>query len=202
MKSFLRQLNEIFNQDDVKYLELTNRFIKGDKSVEKELRKMVEETAKSNGYVLVWRASRYGKPHLDPREGYQLTFSSRKEVADSYAENPDTDTKAFYILDKNAREFPVRKVSIQGKDYNEFSKTGFDNSVWGDVLVARQVFDIGPRASIERDPKMLFSYPSDIYATKSKEKNVKLVDLITNNDKNEIIPLSKRFDNNNSDIRY
>ena len=34
----------------------------------------------------------------------------------------------------------------------------------GHALVARQVYDMGPWASKKTDPKMLYSYPSDIYA--------------------------------------
>lgn len=34
----------------------------------------------------------------------------------------------------------------------------------GEVLVAKQVIDYGPRGNIKIDPERLYSYPSDIYA--------------------------------------
>jgi len=157
--------------------------------------KMVDDAAKAAGYVKVFRASRNGAPHLIPRKGYQLTFSTRKQVADSYGE-VEQDTKAFYILDSEARDFPVDKNGW-------FSKFDFDDAVKSGLLyVARQGYDPGPLSSMKRDPEALYSYPSDIYGTIHPEDHVKLSDPVTYDDQKNPIPLSKRFDKSHFDIRY
>ncbi|MEI6420965.1 MAG: hypothetical protein WCP55_02030 [Lentisphaerota bacterium] len=159
----------------------------------------LEKAANAKGYVKVYRGVRGDCNPLEPRKGYQISFSSKKEVADSYLDDIRDDAQEFFILDKGAREFPTRK---DRDGYNTFSKCGFDNSVGSDVLVARQVYDVGPFASHERDPKSLFSYPSDIYATTNYRKNIKTADYPTYDDDDNEIPLEKRFDSTNDDIRY
>lgn len=117
-------------------------------------RAIIEATAR----VSVWRGVNGGDPR-QPRDGYQLTFSSRKEVADSYVRDGEAQP---FTLEGEFVEFPTQE--------GEFSKLGFDRAVQslrpGQILVARGVYDTGPWASVERDPQQLFSYRSDIYATR------------------------------------
>ena len=146
--------------------------------------KMLNDYAKKAGYVEVFRASRGGASHLTPRNNYQLSFSTRKEVADSYGRK-DEDTKRFFIKEKNAKEFPSKN--------GDFSKSGFDRAAQnGGIIVVRNVYDIGPWASDERDPEMLYSYPSDIYATIDGSL-VKSAEPFLFDDNRNLIPLSQRF---------
>lgn len=185
-----------YNQDvaamDKAYLEAVAR---GDMAAAQQ---MVDDAAKSARYRRVYRASRGGAPYLDPRTNngvkYQISFSSRKEVADSYSDNPEAETKSFFINDSDAVEFP-------SKDGN-FSKSGFDKSVNDGVTVVRGVYDIGPYASTERDPMMLYSYSSDIYATKNAAGNIKSADPVTYDDAGNVVLLSQRFNPQTGDIRY
>lgn len=153
-----------------------------------KLQKMVDQAALSNGYVEVFRAvRRQNVDYLEPRPGYQVSFSTRKHVADSYGEEP-SHTKRFFIDDSKAKEFPVG-------DY--FSKVGFDQAAnrQGGLIVARGVYDSGPYASTERDPEMLYSYPSDIYAISKHAKDVvRSADVIVTDDSGNVIPLSRRFE--------
>ena len=103
--------------------------------------------------------------NAEPREGYATFGSDSPQVAASYG-NPDlnwNETGAItplYIKADKLIEFP----SSNGK----FDKFAFDRRAKtlrpGEVLVARQVYDYGPRANTKVDPAKLYSYPSDVYA--------------------------------------
>ena len=157
---------------------------KGDSEQAQEI---LDACAQACGFVKVWRAVRDGADHLTPRSGYQLSFSSSYHVADSYG--GDANPKPFYINVKNVREFPEKPARYSSG--NDFSKHGFDQAARSDVQVARQVYDCGPYASNERDPKKLWSYPSDIYAT-TDGKNARPGDLVIK-DGDSIVPPSRRF---------
>jgi hypothetical protein len=162
-----------------------------------ELQRMVDAAAKEAGLVEVFRAVRGNKPKLEPRSGYQLSFSTRKEVADSYGKN-DEDTTRYFLNPSEA--FPLEKEGIQYPDYNKMS---FDRMVqYKGFVVAKGMYDIGPCASYERDPKGLFSYKSDIYGLLNPSKIIKSADPVTYDDSGNIIPLSQRFDSSKDDIRY
>jgi hypothetical protein len=154
----------------------------GDREAQQRL---VDEAAKKAGLVEVFRAVRGQTEKITPREGYQVTFTTRKEVADSYGET-DADTSRYFIDPRSAQEFPSKN--------GDFSKTGFDKKVQsGNLIVARAVYDNGPFASLERDPKMMFSYPSDIYATIDASVLVKSSDPVIYDNSGKVIPLSQRF---------
>jgi hypothetical protein len=103
--------------------------------------------------------------NAEPRAGYAAFGSDSPQVAASYG-NPDlewNETGAItplYIKADKLIEFP----SSNGK----FDKFAFDRRAKtlspGEVLVARQVYDYGPRANTKVDPAKLYSYPSDVYA--------------------------------------
>ena len=168
---------------DKLYLQLAEDPIKN----RDRLQKMVDQAALANGYVEVFRAVRsQNADYLEPRPGYQVSFSTRKHVADSYGEKP-SDTKRFFINDSKAKEFPVG---------NYFSKVGFDQAAnrQGGLIVARGVYDSGPYASTERDPEMLYSYSSDIYAISKHARDVvRSADAVVKGDSGNVIPLSRRF---------
>lgn len=105
----------------------------------------------------------------ESRDGYASFGSDSPHVASSYG-NPDhwSETGAvipLYIKANRLVEFPV---SVDRYGTRRFDKLKFDREAQalqpGEVLVARQVIDIGPRASVSVDPEKLYSYYSDIYA--------------------------------------
>jgi hypothetical protein len=186
----LRFLSESVNDDE--YLKAVEAAIKsGNKET---VQKMVDEAAKDAGLVEVFRAVRNNAPKLVTRNGYILSFSTRKEVADSYGKT-DEDTTRYFLNPSKA--FPLQKI---GTDY---SKIGFDREVLEKgFVVAKGMYDTGPYASLERDPKSLFSYSSDIYGLINPSKIIKSADPVTYDDSGNIIPLSSRFDSSKEDIRY
>jgi hypothetical protein len=103
--------------------------------------------------------------NAEPREGYATFGSDSPQVAASYG-NPDlnwNETGAItplYIKADKLIEFPTSN--------GKFDKFAFDRRAKtlrpGEVLVARQVYDYGPRANTKVDPTKLYSYPSDVYA--------------------------------------
>jgi len=103
--------------------------------------------------------------NAEPREGYAVFGSDSPQVAASYG-NPDlnwNETGAItplYIKADKLIEFPLSN--------GKFDKFAFDRRAKtlrpGEVLVARQVYDYGPRANTKVDPAKLYSYPSDVYA--------------------------------------
>lgn len=105
----------------------------------------------------------------EPRSGYATFASDNPYVSASYA-HPDSpgETGALipvFVKANRIIEFPVQ-IDRQGR--RNFSKTDFDRAARslrpGEVLVARKVYDIGPRASMKTDPAMKYSHASDIYA--------------------------------------
>jgi hypothetical protein len=103
--------------------------------------------------------------NAEPRAGYATFGSDSPQVAASYG-NPDlnwNETGAItplYIKADSLIEFPTSN--------GKFDKFAFDRRAKtlrpGEVLVARQVYDYGPRANTKVDPAKLYSYPSDVYA--------------------------------------
>ena len=111
-------------------------------------------------------------PHdwMTPNKGYAAFYTPSPWVANSYA-TPDKvmgGTGAVYpvyIKADKLIEFPV-KVDSEG--YRRFDMFAFDDKARtlkpGEVLVVRQICDIGPRASTHVDPEKKFSYSTDINA--------------------------------------
>ena len=133
--------------------------------------------------------------NAEAREGYAAFGSSSPYVANSYA-NPDVtfggegSVMPLYIKADKLIEFPVRVDSYGSRKFDMFE---FDRRAQslppGEVLVARQVIDIGPRANVGVDPKKLYSYYSDIYAW---NRGTSVKSAIGNNG---------QFDLGNTDIR-
>ncbi len=103
------------------------------------------------------------------REGYATFASTSPQLAATYGQ-PEFEGEAgavtpLYVKANKLIEFPVQ---INKEGYRRFDKFEFDRQAQrlrpGEVLVARQVIDYGPRANVETDPERLYSYPSDIYA--------------------------------------
>jgi hypothetical protein len=103
----------------------------------------------------------------EAREGYASFGSTSPYVAASYGNrNRIFPTMVgaitpLYIKADKLIEFPIKKNG-------DFDKFEFDRQAQrlqpGEVLVARQVYDSGPRAYLDVDPQKLYSYPSDVYA--------------------------------------
>lgn len=145
--------------------------IKGFLKDEEGSAKLPDEEEKQPTGIKVWRGTRSGNPTVrPPREGYINTYSTSKDLANTYA-GETNEAQPFTIKGKKIIEFPVTK-SKYGSG-NEFSKFDFDRRARqlgsDEVLVARQVVDSGPRGLAVRDPKYLWSYPSDIYAVNNHE---------------------------------
>jgi len=102
------------------------------------------------------------------RPGYATFASTSPHVAGSYA-HPDHDEVGaiapMHIKAHTVHEFPVTTDKHGSRKFDKFA---FDRRAQqlqpGHALVARQVFDYGPRANTKTDPDKLYSYPSDIYA--------------------------------------
>ncbi len=109
--------------------------------------------------------------NASPREGYAVFASTSPYVSASYA-NPEIELSQnsvgaiapVYVKADKLIEFPVQERNGS----RQFDKFAFDKAAQrlkaGEVLVARQVYDYGPRANVKVDPKRLYSYASDIYA--------------------------------------
>jgi len=109
----------------------------------------------------------------EARPNYATFASTSPYVASSYAaqgghkgmEGEVGAVVPMHIKAKMLHEFPV---TVDKRGHRDFDMFAFDRHARtlapGHALVARQVYDIGPRASNETDPKKLWSYPSDIYA--------------------------------------
>ena len=105
-----------------------------------------------------------------PRPGYATFASTSPYVASSYA-NPELGygergaITPMFVLANQVVEFPV---TVDRYGSRKFDKFEFDRRARalgpGQVLVAKNVYDYGPRASVTTDPKRLYSYGSDIYA--------------------------------------
>lgn len=105
------------------------------------------------------------------RPGYATFASTSPHVAGSYANTHEDNEETvggivpLHINVHTLHEFPV---TTERNGARKFDKFAFDKHAKtlepGHALVARQVYDQGPRASMKTDPKMLYSYPSDIYA--------------------------------------
>jgi hypothetical protein len=108
--------------------------------------------------------------NAEPRAGYAAFGSDSPQVAASYG-NPDLERNEtgaitpLYIKANKLIEFPT---TVDRYGSVKFDKFAFDRRAKtlspGEVLVARQVYDYGPRANTKVDPAKLYSYPSDVYA--------------------------------------
>ena len=119
--------------------------------------------------------------NIEPRNQYNVFASDSPYVAGSYA-NPDLEfdevgaIAPFHVLADEIIEFPV-KVGKDGS--RSFDKLEFDKRARllkpNQVLVARQVYDIGPAANTTIDPEKLYSYASDVYALGRGAKTIPAV---------------------------
>lgn len=117
------------------------------------------------------------------REGYASFGSSSPYVAASYG-TPGAEEAEYLagtitpLLIKASKvvEFPVTTNKYGSRRFDKFE---FDRRAQslkpGEVLVARDVVDIGPRASMDIDPEKLYSYGSDVYAWGPGTKTVSAI---------------------------
>jgi hypothetical protein len=115
------------------------------------------------------------------RDNYATFMSDSPYLAETYAPTPDNifpdevgvvtpfvvkPKKLIEYEDKYTRQNKVKPGSTLSFDKFEFDRQA-QNLSPGEVLVARDVHDVGPRAVVTGpdDPKY-FSYASDVYATK------------------------------------
>ena len=138
--------------------------------------KMVDSAGKP---LVVYRGG-VGDKELPPgflnaqaRDGYAVFASESPHVASSFG-NPEFDFSPrmtgaitpLYVKADRLIEFPVTPSRHGGG--NEFDKFAFDRAARAlppaTVLVARKVFDYGPRASVAVDPARRYSYAADQYA--------------------------------------
>jgi hypothetical protein len=107
---------------------------------------------------------------MQPRDYYSVFASDNPYLAATYG-NPDFDfdivgaIAPFHVQADELVEFPVRVWDDGSRHFDMFE---FDRRAKSlkpnQVLVARQIRDIGPAASLKVDPEMLYSYDSDVYA--------------------------------------
>jgi GNAT superfamily N-acetyltransferase len=99
-----------------------------------------------------------------PRPGYQTTLTSDPAVAASWS--GAEGVIAPFELAENARlvEFPLRKDGgINKFDFDEWVQRLADD----EVLVARNTYDYGPRGDRTLDPELRYTYPADVYASRT-----------------------------------
>jgi hypothetical protein len=107
---------------------------------------------------------------LKPRDDYATFASDSPYLAATYA-NPDFEfdivgaIAPFHVQADEVVEFPVKVWSDGSRHFDMFE---FDRRAKmlkpNQVLVARQINDIGPAASLKVDPERLYSYYNDVYA--------------------------------------
>lgn len=125
--------------------------------------------AKEQGLVKVYRSTTPNGKTLIPREGYQLTFSTRSHVAASYS--VDGSVEAFYVK-------PDDFNTMESKD-GSFSFSEFDRRASSEPTKLIKVYDYGSQPHVkETDPEMLYTYSSDIYGTPSSDVIVTPEDLL------------------------
>jgi hypothetical protein len=132
----------------------------------------------SNGRPLVLYRGAIGYPEIPEgalegksRKGYATFASTSPQVAATYGQpnlGDDGTTGAtvpLYVKADKLIEFPVR---VRNDGIRTFDKFEFDRQAQrlrpGEVLVAEQVIDYGPRANLATDPSRKYSYYSDVYA--------------------------------------
>jgi hypothetical protein len=101
-----------------------------------------------------------------PRRGYQTTLTDNPHVAGSWSgADEGAVISPFHLADD------AKLVEFKGRYGDSMDYFGFDEAVQrlkdNEVLVARKKYDIGPRVDLEMDPDKLYSYASDIYATRT-----------------------------------
>ena len=144
--------------------------------VKKPLTKTNEFITDKNGEPLVLyrgiQGDKEGAINAEPREGYNVFVSDSPDVAATYgmpneAFGTPGSIVPIYVKADKLIEFPV---TVNRYGFRSFDKVEFDRRARslapGEVLVARQVVDIGPMASeaYQVDKEKKYSHYSDIYA--------------------------------------
>jgi len=177
------QLNNIQNEiqgvlDDPELSYFVDEGKKQDAALQPLYVKLKEVQNKLRAYEpdvelpILYRGVNGGVDPLEMRVGedgepYGLFFSTRKETANSYIRDASKDADAFKLY--GVKESDIIDVPV--KD-GRFSKVEFDRLVRENptkLIRAKNAVDIGPQASNERDPNMLYSYESDIYGTQNNK---------------------------------
>ena len=175
--------NATYTQDDVDILRETidkARTLKEEETpqgaVEKPLTKTNEFITDKNGEPLVLyrgiQGDKKGAINAEPREGYNVFVSDSPDVAATYGMPDETfgtpgSIVPIYVKADTLIEFPV---TVDRYGSRRFDKVEFDRRARslapGEVLVARQVVDIGPMASeaYQVDKEKKYSNYSDVYA--------------------------------------
>lgn len=168
---------------DEKYLELANSFQNGDKSVEEELRKMVDDAARNKNLILAWRAEggEIGSQNLS--RGFYNT--DNKKVAEFFAGNEGKVMRVALILGKTQKVYESKDSYDSLEDFRN-AEADFQESSY-DSISAIDIPD-GPENS-------------NVYVVKKKSQ-IKSAEIFTLDSSKNIIPLSQRFNKNNPDIRY
>jgi hypothetical protein len=143
---------------------------------EEAVAKTDEFITDKNGEPLVLyrgiQGDKEGAINAEPREGYNVFVSDSPDVAATYGmpdehHNIPGSIVPIYVKADKLIEFPV---TIDRYGFRSFDKIGFDRRARslapGEVLVARQVVDIGPMASeaYQVDKEKKYSHYSDVYA--------------------------------------
>jgi hypothetical protein len=120
------------------------------------------------------RGGREGIPQaaldMQPRDHYSVFATDNPYLAATYG-NPELEfgvsgaIAPFHVLADEVVEFPVKVWDDGSRHFDMFE---FDRRAKSlkpnQVLVARQIRDIGPTANTTIDPERLYSYASDVYA--------------------------------------
>lgn len=160
------------------------------------LQSLIDEAANKSGYNIgpVWRGDS-GKKRtniLDPKRskdaydnGPATLFSTNKKLADFYDEHDD------------ARPFYLKSISLLSRNVGE----GYRGGHWSSIgSVVSEAVNNGYDSVLVEDVTDGPGIRGNIYGVLSSNQT-KLATLVTYDDQGNIIPLSQRFDESNSDIR-
>lgn len=216
MIDFHKKISKLFESNS-NYLELAQQYENGDKNVEKELLKMVEDFARKNRYDRkVYHGTENGEfTVFDPQKTSKKTgfvyVSTGKGTAASYSGSKrdihagDSGKGILTLFTKS----PETVYDFEESGWDGMRPDGTRNE-WHDFggvdgiakeakrmriqsFEIQNVLDEGPNGNTAW-------YDSTIAI--SRPEMLKSADPITYDDKNQIIPLEDRFNSSSPDIRF
>lgn len=213
------------NNNDDTYLELAKRYEQGDKSVEPQLRELVDQAARNKGFGKPDYRMSHDAPNRYDDISRSIDDLSELYPADLYSPQgyryygsgfDNMDKEAWQIL-RRVKGNPEAEVTIY-RAYPKGTGGTITNGDW--VTIVRDYAIEHGEGPLQGDyeivskkvkAKDVFTnadslleqgYDNGLSEVVNNKKKIKLDELITYDDNGEIIPLSKRFNARKNDVRY
>ncbi|MDA3978596.1 LPD38 domain-containing protein [Gallibacterium sp. AGMB14963] len=213
------------NNNDDAYLELAKRYEQGDKSIESQLRELVDEAARNKGFGKPDYRMSHDAPNRYDDISRSIDDLSELYPADLYSPQgyryygsgfDNMDKEAWQIL-RRVKGNPEAEVTIY-RAYPKGTGGTITNGDW--VTIVRDYAIEHGEGPLQGDyeivskkvkAKDVFTnadslleqgYDNGLSEVVNHKKKIKLDELITYDDNGEIIPLSKRFNARKNDVRY